>query len=112
VLSRFLKPRAGARTTVTVVLSLFLLAMQQDALLHPLEHLREVLGQAKHPVLKAPESPCQDCVLLASGAHAVDSTLVLPEFAAPVAESIAPAADVLLAAPFVLYRSRGPPLAA
>jgi hypothetical protein len=93
------------------VLSLFLLAMQQDALLHPLEHLREVLSQSRHPVLKAPESPCQECVLLAAGAHAVHSAVVLPAFAAPAAESIAPAAVVAAAAPFVLYRSRGPPLA-
>jgi hypothetical protein len=83
--------------------------MQQDALLHPLEHLREVLGQAKHPVLKAPESPCQECVLLAAGAHVLDTTLAQPVLAAPVAEAIAPAAVVVAATPFVLYRSRGPP---
>ncbi len=111
-MSRFLKSRAGSRTALAAILSLFLLAMQQDALLHPLEHLREVLSQAKHPVFKAAESPCQECLLLASGTHLVNTTVALPAFSAPVAESFAPAPAVLAAAPFVLYRSRGPPLAA
>jgi hypothetical protein len=110
-MTRFLKPRTGSRAALAAILSLFLLAMQQDALLHPLEHLREVLSQSSHPVLKAADSPCQECLLLASAAHAVDTTVVLPVFAAPVAQSIAPKPAVLAAAPFVLYRSRGPPLA-
>ena len=112
MLIRFPKRRSGARAVLAAVLALFLLAMQQDALLHPLEHLREVLAQAKHPVLKAADAPCQECLLLAAGAHAVDATGAPPPFAAMVAESIAPAALAVAAAPFVLYRSRGPPLAA
>ena len=112
MLNRFLKPRGRSRAAIATILALFLLAMQQDALLHPLEHLREVLAHAQHPVLKAADGPCQECVLLAAAAHAVDSTIVPPRFIVPVAQAIAPAAVVAAAPPHVLYRSRGPPIAA
>jgi hypothetical protein len=104
--------RLSSHTAFAAVLALFLLALQQAALLHPLEHLREALTHPRQTVLQAPDQGCAECLLLAAAAHAVTSSVVLPDFASLPPQSIAPAVVTAAPAPFALYRSRGPPRAA
>jgi hypothetical protein len=60
------------RRLVAVVLYVLLLCMQHELVRHPLEHLRAELADAHAQGWHADVvAPCDECQLLAGGAHAV-----------------------------------------
>lgn len=93
-----------------VGLSLLLLGLQQESLLHGLQHDRAYLADARDTVLSTADSgPCLLCTLLAGGTHAVPSAASII-YATP--QAIAPRVGFgtsVAVVPPVFYASRAPP---
>src|SRR5262245_44651664 len=105
-------PASMVRIVLVAVLSLLLVGMQREALLHEVDHLRAkvVLGHDK-ALQKSAGGECGECALLASG-----STAVPPEPTADLLASCGESQDAsfatipLAASRPAPYRSRAPPI--
>ena len=101
-----------SRIFVAAILSLLLVGMQREALLHEVGHLRAKVALGHDVVLQqvAP-GECPQCALLASGSNpapAAPATFLLPAAADSrivVASDVAPAPSRP-----THYRSRAPPI--
>jgi len=100
------------RIVLAAVLSLLLVGMQREALLHEVDHLRAKVAVGHDKVVqKAAGGECIECALLASGTTGVPSP---PAAFVLAALADARAAIAVAAAPVVsrpaAYRSRAPPI--
>jgi hypothetical protein len=104
---------AMPRRLVTVLLYVLLLCMQHELVRHPLEHLRAELadahGQGWHVDVVA---PCDECQLLAGGAHAVAAEPSFLEAPHATAWRIETHPRVVERAATRHYSARAPPLLA
>ncbi|MEO5765830.1 MAG: hypothetical protein ABIR52_11015 [Casimicrobiaceae bacterium] len=101
------------RIVLAAVLSLLLVGMQREALLHEVVHLRAKVAVGHDKVLqKSAANECADCALLASGGNAVPPAPTAFVRSASGEARAAPAARTSLAfsrpSP---YQSRAPPIA-
>ena len=100
------------RIVLVAVLSLLLVGMQREALLHEVDHLRAkvVLGHDK-ALQKSASGECDECALLASGGAAVPAA---PTAFMRTARSDSRSTFNVEIAPTVSrpapYRSRAPPI--
>jgi hypothetical protein len=103
-----------ARIFLAALLSLLLIGMQREALLHDVVHLRaEVARGHEAGFQKVAPGECLECALLASGAHPVPGGV--DDIALPAQRStrLVPLhAFALPASRPAFYRSRAPPLLA
>ncbi|MBS0319583.1 MAG: hypothetical protein JSR18_03510 [Proteobacteria bacterium] len=101
--------RRRFRHAVVPWLAAFVLAMQQLAAVHPIEHLREALGRHDTPVLQKVADACEECLLLAAAAHGVtaDAHASTVDIVPPAI--VVPAQTRGRPSPFAAYRSRAPP---
>jgi hypothetical protein len=100
------------RIVLAAVLSLLLVGMQREALLHEVDHLRAKVAVGHDKVLqKAAGGECIECALLASGTTGAPNPPA--EFVLAAIDD-ARAAVAIAAAPVVSrpapYRSRAPPI--
>ncbi len=98
-----------SRRWVALLACLLLLGLQEEGLLHGVDHLREQVAQAHERAITHPGTACDECALLAGAAHALASTL--PALAAPSGHHLSPGASpasVRIAAPRY-YAARAPP---
>lgn len=96
------------RVVLTLLLSLLVVGMQQEALRHALSHVARATDQPQL-VKPAPDVPCVECAWLAAGSAALTcdppATPAAPDaFDAPAPTQVAPSP----ARPS-FYRSRAPP---
>ena len=103
--------KRSPRPVFALVLSLLLVGMQLDGAVHKLGHVGQWLKHAHQQSLYTPnDEPCAECLLLASGAHALSGTAVEPPVALAPQER-----SRFLPAPFEpafrsFYLSRAPPV--
>jgi len=98
------------RRIAAVLLYVLLLCMQQEGYRHGLEHLRAQLIQAHEHALQLPDTPCDECALLAGASHAVAATSAqLHVEADSLGVADAPAASPALQTRRY-YSARAPPL--
>jgi len=100
------------RIVLATLLSLLLVSMQHEALLHEVDHLRAKVAVGHDKVLqKSAAGECGECALLASGGTAVPpepSAFVLAaRHESRTAFAVEPAPAASRPAP---YRSRAPPI--
>jgi hypothetical protein len=97
------------RVILAGCLSFLLLALQQEALVHPLQHDAARFAERKVALHTAGDTACATCALIAGGAHgltgAAHATTAAPPAHAAIAVAIARAA---FPAPRY-YPSRAPP---
>ena len=100
------------RFCLTLVMSLLLLGMQQEAQLHALTHVASLLDRP-HDVGLQPQvadKMCETCVLLSGGSHALPLAAQTPtatDYAA-ASEQVPPALPSLIRPTY--YFSRAPPV--
>ena len=98
------------RRIAAVLLYVLLLCMQQEGYRHELDHLRAQLIQAHEHALQLPDSPCDECALLAGAAHAVAAASAqLHVESASIGVADVPAASRALET-HRYYSARAPPL--
>jgi hypothetical protein len=110
---RFILSTVMIRIFITAWLSLLLLGMQQQLVVHEVDHLRAKVQRGHDAGLERPTSAeCVECALLSGGSNAVPVADVAPT---PDAQLSAPIAAILAAgqpqAKPSFYQSRGPPAA-
>ena len=100
-----------ARGLVIAWLSLLLIGMQQQLVVHELEHIRARLECSNEVIAQAPQdTPCVQCSLLSGGANVVPIHDAVPVLRAHTADHVSIAADTWPAkASPASYRSRAPP---
>ena len=99
------------RIFITTWLSLLLVGMQQQLVVHEVDHLRAKVQRGHDAGLERPGSAeCIECALLSGGSNAVPIADISPSRDAPTP---APVAAIIAAgqpqAKPSFYRSRGPP---
>jgi hypothetical protein len=99
------------RVLAVACLSLLLLGMQQQMVVHELEHVRARLARGHDVVAQNADGAwCIECSLLAAGAGAVpagdDDASLLPDYATTIAVAFEP---TLAKASPASYLSRAPP---
>lgn len=99
------------RIFLAACFSLLLVGLQQESLIHALQHDRARMADARDVTVQTPnDAPCLLCSLLAGGTHAVASAdHAAPEFASIIMVA-AWAGNAIAAAAPVYYASRAPPL--
>jgi hypothetical protein len=97
------------RVVLAACLSFLLLALQQEALVHPLQHDAARFAERKVALHTAADTTCATCALIAGGAHGLTGAAQAATAAPSVHAAIAVAvARVALPAPRY-YPSRAPP---
>ncbi len=99
------------RVFLTACLSLLLVGMQCELLVHEVDHLRAKVQRGYEAGLyKAASGTCVECALLASGSHSVPAADQTQEHNAWFPARLAPGRESPWAvAPPAFYRSRAPP---
>lgn len=99
------------RVILTLLMSFFLLFLQQESVRHALDHIGAQLERVKHSALERPVGDvCVECEMLAAGTAATPPSL--PQVIACASEWIdivAPVARASIPSP-AFYSSRAPPL--
>src|SRR3954447_26898453 len=100
------------RIFITAWLSLLLVGMQQQLVVHQVDHLRAKVQRGHDPSLgNGAAAECVECALLASGANAVPIAVAPPErhpqSASLISAALGPGEPQARPA---FYQSRGPPI--
>ena len=115
MLPAIVTPRSSARVLRIVLaawFSLLLVGMQQQLIVHEVDHLRAKIQRGHSAALVNPAgAECLECALLAGGANAapIADAPVSLDIAAAMSIASPIALGVAQAAP-AFYQSRGPPL--
>jgi hypothetical protein len=100
-----------ARIFLTALFSLLLVGMQQQLLVHEVDHLRAKIQRGPDSALQSSTAgECTECALLASGSNAapaVDST-AMPVIGASTRVALSFESSLAVAPP-AFYNSRAPP---
>jgi hypothetical protein len=100
------------RTILLAVLSLLLLAMQQEGQLHSLSHLDSQAARAHDTGLAVPHDSgtCAECALLAAGSSGVAGNGAVFAFVSPVGERVVSGFRSRAADTPSYFSSRAPPV--
>ena len=100
------------RIVLAAILSLLLVGMQHQALLHEVDHLRAKVAAAHDKALqKSAAGECIECALLASGSNAAPPAPTAFLLASrDESQDTSSAATPLVASRPAPYRSRAPPI--
>lgn len=99
------------RILLAACFSLLVVGLQQESLIHALQHDRARMADARDVTVQAPgDGPCVLCALLAGGTHAVASADAGTSESTSAIMVAAWVGNTIPAAAPVYYASRAPPL--
>ena len=100
-----------ARIFLTALFSLLLVGMQQQLLVHEVDHLRAKIQRGPDSALQSSAAgECTECALLASGSNAAPSVVgaAMPVIGASTRVALSTESSLAVAPP-AFYNSRAPP---